>query len=114
MGDHTFSMGRVDQSVATWLASPAMRALMIAGVAESLPACSDCAYVSLCGADPIDHYARQGDSIGHRPTSDFCRKQIGLFDLLLERMETLSSIDRTTLEHWAFRSREPTALKEVA
>ena len=114
MGDHTFSMGRVDQPVATWLASPAMQALMTAGVAESLPTCSDCAYVPLCGADPIDHYARQGDSIGHRPTSDFCRKQMGLFDLLLERMETLPTIDRNTLEHWAFRSRESTALKEVA
>ena len=115
MGDHTFSMGRVDQSVATWLASPAMAAVMTAGVAEALPTCSDCAFVPLCGADPIDHYARQGDSIGHRPTSDFCRKQMGLFDLLLERLETLPSIDRTTLESWVFRSRGPAvSLKDVA
>ena len=115
MGDDTFSMGRVDQPVATWLASPAMKIVMEAGVAEALPGCSDCAYVPLCGADPIDHYARQGDCIGHRPTSDFCQKQMGLFDLLLEKLETLPSVDRATLENWVFRSRQPAFdLKEVA
>ena len=109
MGDHTFSMGRVDQSVEALLASPAMEAVMKAGVAEALPSCSDCAYVPLCGADPIDHYARQGDTIGHRPTSDFCQKQIGLFDLLLEKLENLPPIDRVTLESWVFKSYQPVA-----
>ncbi|KAF1717920.1 His-Xaa-Ser system radical SAM maturase HxsB [Pseudoxanthomonas yeongjuensis] len=115
MGDDTFSMGRVDQPVSTWLTSPAMKAVIEAGVAEALPGCSDCAYVPLCGADPIDHYARQGNCIGHRPTSDFCRKQMGLFDLLLEKLETLSSSDRTTLESWVFRSHQTASdMKEVA
>lgn len=104
MGDHTFAMGRVDESVSAWLDSPTMQRVLSAGVAEALPTCADCAYVPLCGADPIDHYARQGDTIGHRPTSDFCSKQMGLFDLLLQRWEQGSVTDRSILEDWALRA----------
>ena len=101
MGETRFALGRVDQPVSEWLASPAMELLMTAGVAEALPTCSDCAYVPLCGADPIDHFARQGDVIGHRPTSDFCKRQIGIFDLLLDRLEYYTSTQRAVLERWA-------------
>jgi His-Xaa-Ser system radical SAM maturase HxsB len=104
MGDHAFALGRVDESVSAWLDSPAMQRVLAAGVAEALPTCADCAYVPLCGADPIDHYARQGDTIGHRPTSDFCRKQMGLFDLLLQRWEQGSATDQRILEDWALRA----------
>lgn len=104
MGETRFSLGRVHEPVSTWLASPAMQQLTEAGVAEALPTCSDCAYVPLCGADPIDHFARQGDTLGHRPTSDFCRRQMGLFDLLLQRYETADRQDRKTLQDWAFRT----------
>ena len=103
MGDHTFAMGRVDQSVSELLASPAMERVLEAGVAEALPTCADCVYVPLCGADPIDHYARQGDPVGHRPSSDFCAKHMGLFDLLLQRWEAGSDHDREVLERWGLR-----------
>lgn len=104
MGEGRFSLGRVDQPVADWMASPAMQLLIDAGVAESLPTCSDCAYVPLCGADPIDHFARQGDTLGHRPSSEFCRRQMGLFDLLLERYDRADPEDRAVMERWAFPS----------
>jgi His-Xaa-Ser system radical SAM maturase HxsB len=114
MGDHSFVLGRVEESASTWLGSDAMKRILEAGVAESIPQCSDCAYVPLCGADPIDHYARQGDTIGHRPTSDFCRKQMGMFDLLLERWENGSGADRKVLEGWALRNREAASPMEQA
>ncbi|WP_460710184.1 His-Xaa-Ser system radical SAM maturase HxsB [Lysobacter terrae] len=114
MGDHTFCMGRVDETIPTWLASSAMARVIQAGVAEALPTCADCAYVPLCGADPIDHYARQGDPIGHRPTSDFCRKQMGMFDLLLERWENAPSVERSILESWTQRSAVASMPQEVA
>jgi hypothetical protein len=103
MGDHSFAMGRVDEPVAHWLQSTAMRRVLASGVAEALPTCADCAYVPLCGADPIDHYARQGDPIGHRPTSDFCAKQMGMFDLLLQRWQDGSAADHSVFEGWALR-----------
>lgn len=114
MGDRSFALGRVDKSVATWLASPAMQKVLAAGVAEVLPTCADCAYVPFCGADPIDHYARQGDTIGHRPTSDFCRKQMGLFDLLLRRWEEGTPEERGILEDWAIRATRRELLQEAA
>lgn len=104
MGDRTFALGDVRGSIEDWLASPAMSRVLASGVAEALPSCADCAFVPLCGADPIDHYARQGDDVGHRPTSDFCRKQMGLFDLLLQRWEQGSDDDRAILERWALGS----------
>lgn len=111
MGDHSFVLGHVDEPVHQWLNSPVMAQILKAGVAEALPICSDCAYVSMCGADPIDHYARQNDAIGHRPSSDFCRKQMGMFDHLLERLEKSTSADHQILESWALRvaSRAPQA-----
>lgn len=105
MGDRSFALGRVDQPVTEWLTSAAMEHLLAAGVAESLPGCSDCAFVPLCGADPVDHYARQGDPVGHRPTSDFCAKQMGFFDLLLERLERADASERRVLESWALPQR---------
>lgn len=101
MGDRRFALGRMDQPVEAWLASPAMQQILSAGVAETLPTCADCAYVPLCGADPIDHYARQGDCVGHRPTSEFCARHMGLFDLLLEKWDCGSAEERALLLSWA-------------
>lgn len=103
MGDMTFRLGRVDEPIETWLQSDAMIRIMRAGVAEALPTCADCAFVPWCGADPVDHHARQGDTIGHRPTSDYCKKQMGLFDILLEAWDQGSDQDRAVLEDWALR-----------
>lgn len=105
MGDTSFALGTVNESVESWMASPAMARIMQAGVAEALPTCSDCAYVPLCGADPIDHYARQRDTFGHRPTSSFCTRQLGLFDLFVEQLETGSAPMRSMLERWGLAQR---------
>ncbi len=53
---------------------------------ETLPGCSECAYLPFCGADPVRNWATQGDIVGHRPTSEFCRKHKAIFDLLFERL----------------------------
>ncbi|MBD9437334.1 His-Xaa-Ser system radical SAM maturase HxsB [Pseudoxanthomonas sp. PXM03] len=105
-GEDRFCLGTLDQPVHEWLASPAMQELQAGGVAEALPGCSDCAYVPLCGADPVDHFARQGEVVGHRPTSDFCTKQMGMFDLLLERIENAPPAERRILEGWAIGARQ--------
>ncbi|AKC77534.1 radical SAM protein [Xanthomonas arboricola] len=110
MGDDQFALGDVSQPVASWLSSPVMARLLEAGVAEALPTCSDCAFVPLCGADPIEHYARQGDTVGHRPTSDFCKRNMGLFDLLLERYEGSDRWTQGLMRSWA----APKAAEEVS
>ncbi|MEB2125783.1 His-Xaa-Ser system radical SAM maturase HxsB [Xanthomonas campestris pv. campestris] len=110
MGDDQFALGDVSQPVTDWLSSPVMARLLEAGVAEALPTCSDCAFVPLCGADPIEHYARQGDTVGHRPTSDFCKRNMGLFDLLLERYEASDRWTQGLMRSWA----APKATEEVS
>lgn len=101
MGDGAFVLGDVSQPISRWLSSPAMVRLLEAGVAEALPTCADCAFVPMCGADPIEHYARQGDPVGHRPSSDFCRRNMGLFDFLLQRYEAADGQVQALMRSWA-------------
>lgn len=81
-GDGRFAFGRVDQPYSELMASEAMQWLLASGIAEAIPGCADCAFVPYCGADPIYHASQQGDPIGHRPTSDHCRKHMGLFETI--------------------------------
>ena len=86
MGDKRFRMGSVHDPLETLMRSDAMRIIEQAGDAEQLPGCSECAFVPYCGADPVFHVATQNDPIGHRPTSEFCQRQTGLFRLIFEML----------------------------
>lgn len=65
---------------------------------EGIPCCSDCAFEPYCGTDPVFHYATQGDVIGHRPTSDFCKRNMHAFRLLFRLLEDKDC--RKVLESW--------------
>lgn len=83
MNDKTFRLGNVhENSYEEIFGSRAVRALTAASVNESLPGCSDCPYQLYCGADPIFHHATQGDVVGHRPTSEFCQKNMAIINEL--------------------------------
>jgi uncharacterized protein len=87
MDDHTFRLGNVlESSYEQIFFGEPMQKLAAASCNESLPGCSDCAFQPYCGADPVYHYATQGDMFGHRPTSGFCKKNMAiirhLFDLI--------------------------------
>ena len=84
MGDPRFRMGSVHDSLETLMGSDAMRIIEEAGDAERLPGCSECVFVPYCGADPVFHVATQNDPVGHRPSSEFCRRHTGLFELVFE------------------------------
>jgi His-Xaa-Ser system radical SAM maturase HxsB len=85
MGDHTFRLGNVrthtHKDIFTGEAF-----LNLASVAcnQSLPGCSDCAFQLYCGADPVFNHATQGDMVGHRPTSGFCRRNMEIIKHLFE------------------------------
>jgi uncharacterized protein len=83
MNDRTFRLGNVhEHSYQDIFGGQALRHLTAASVNESLPGCSDCPYQLYCGADPIFHHATQGDIVGHRPTSDFCKKNMAIINEL--------------------------------
>lgn len=102
-GDTRFALGHVSQSYTELMRSEPMRWIMSAGIAESLPGCSDCAFQPYCGADPVFHAGRQGDPFGHRPTSDFCRKHTGLFNVLFEKLANAEADTMRVFTSWATR-----------
>jgi uncharacterized protein len=77
MGDKTFRLGNVQQC--TWedlfLETPLLD-IADRTMTEGMPGCSECAFQPWCGSDPVFHHATQGDAIGHRPTSAFCRRNM--------------------------------------
>jgi His-Xaa-Ser system radical SAM maturase HxsB len=77
MQDWTFRLGNVhrDTRRSIFTSEPALR-MFQASCNQSLAGCSDCAFQSYCGADPIYHHATQGDMYGHRPTSGFCNRNM--------------------------------------
>jgi len=61
---------------------------------ESLAGCSECGFQSYCGADPVRHYATQGDLAGYRPTSSFCITNMEIIRFLIELLTENRSIER--------------------
>jgi radical SAM protein with 4Fe4S-binding SPASM domain len=105
MGQHTFRLGNVLQDGYTEIFfGDTMQQIAAASCNESLAGCSDCAYQPYCGADPVRHFSTQGDIFGHRPSSGFCQKNMGvikhLFNLLLSKDPELERI------FWAWINRE--------
>jgi uncharacterized protein len=89
MNDKTFRLGNVHEDTYDAIfRSPTLRSMVAASVNESLPGCSDCAFQLYCGADPVFHHATQGDMMGHRPTSEFCRKNMAIINELLRYVDS--------------------------
>ena len=85
MNDTRFKMGNVHQN--SWeeiFGGDVVRDLVNASNVESIPVCSDCAFQSFCGADPVFHYGTQGDLSGYIPSSDFHKKHFFIIKHLLE------------------------------
>jgi His-Xaa-Ser system radical SAM maturase HxsB len=54
---------------------------------EGVPMCVDCGFQPYCGSDPVYHYATQGDAVGFKPESDFCRKNMAVMRHLIRLLE---------------------------
>ncbi len=103
MGEDGLRLGTVHQPLGDLLRSPVMEVLLASGVAEALPGCSDCALVPYCGADPVEHFARQGDPIGHRALSSFCTKNLGLLQHLFTQLRDGDDDDQRVFLSWLNR-----------
>ena len=85
MGDKTFRLGNVHSD--TWeeiMTSNALLDPLEASFAESVPMCSECAFRAYCGSDPVFHHATQGDFIGHKPSSAFCKRNMAIIRKLIK------------------------------
>lgn len=101
MKDRTFRLGNVlTHTRAQIFTSPAFVRVLEAACNQSLPGCSDCAFQAYCGSDPIYHHATQGDMVGHRPTSGFCRRNMETIKYLFGLLETDSPDLQNILWGW--------------
>jgi His-Xaa-Ser system radical SAM maturase HxsB len=89
MGDEQFKLGNVHlNSYEEIFGGELLRTIAASSCVESMPGCTDCAFQTFCGADPIHNYATQGNMIGHRPTSDFHKKNFFIIKYLLTLYES--------------------------
>lgn len=87
MGQQTFRLGNVlEDGYNDIFFGETMQTIAAAACNESLAGCSECAYQPYCGADPVRHYSTQKDMFGHRPTSGYCQKNMGVIELLFDRL----------------------------
>ena len=88
MGDDAFALGSVhSDSLQEIVTHPTVRALAVASIQDSLPACSTCWNKPYCGIDPLDNYMVHGDIFGQRPLSPNCKEYYGLASLLFEKLD---------------------------
>ena len=88
MGEKKFHIGDVHtDDFETIFTSDALLDPLEESFTKSVPMCEDCAFEPFCGADPVYHYATQGNYVGHKPTSGFCERNMEIFRHLILRME---------------------------
>jgi uncharacterized protein len=88
MGDTTFRLGNLhSDSYEEIMLSEALLAPLEESFTGSAPMCVDCAFEPYCGSDPTYHHATSGDFLGRKPNSGFCRRNMAIFKLLLNRYE---------------------------
>jgi uncharacterized protein len=102
MGDRSFRLGNLaTDHYREVMSGPRVRALVENSCLETLPGCSECAYAPYCGADPVFNWATQGDIVGYRPSSEFCKRQMGIFEYLFEHLRHGDSFVRNLFLGWA-------------
>lgn len=88
MNDTNFRLGNVlENSYEEIFFGDRMKSIAAASCNESLAGCADCAFQPYCGADPIFHYATQGDMFGNRASSEFCKKNMAIFHHIFELLQ---------------------------
>src|SRR5262245_26782582 len=84
MGDTGLRLGNVlENSYQEVIFGDRMQAIAAASCNEALAGCADCALQPFCGADPVYHYATQGDMFGNRASSGFCKRNMAIIRHLL-------------------------------
>ena len=94
--DYTFRVGSVTDRYEDLFYGRKAQEISRLWATECIAGCADCAFQSICGADPVRNYSTQGDMYGFRPTSTFCRKHKAIiehiFGLLADRREEVLPI----------------------
>lgn len=102
MGDRTFRLGNVHRDTYEEIfGGELLRSVVANSCVESLPGCAECAFAPYCGADPVFHWATQGDPVGHRPTSAFCARNMGILKHLFDLFRSGDPFVERLFTSWA-------------
>jgi His-Xaa-Ser system radical SAM maturase HxsB len=111
MGDYTFRLGNVhDHKRRDIFTGEPFVSTLAASCNQSLAGCSDCALQTYCGSDPVFNHSTQGDVFGHRPTSDFCARNMAIIKHLFTFLDQDEPTTIRTFLSWVNNS----SLSEVA
>lgn len=103
MGDNTFRLGDLHKdSYEDVILSDVLINALEDSFTSSIPMCSECAFEAYCGADPVYHHAVHGDITARKPESSFCRRNMAIFQHLIELMRN-DEETRTIFMKWANR-----------
>lgn len=87
-GDKQFRMGHVlRNSYEEIFGGPLVRKLVKKSCIEVLPGCASCVFQAYCGVDAIRNYVETKDIVGHRPSSDFCKKNSMILEYLFQLID---------------------------
>jgi His-Xaa-Ser system radical SAM maturase HxsB len=101
MGDLSFRLGNLHtDSYEEIMLSEALLEPLEQSFTLSAPMCTDCAFEPYCGSEPVFHHATQHDYLGRKPLSDFCRRNMHIYKLLLDYHEH-DAHARQVLRSWA-------------
>jgi radical SAM protein with 4Fe4S-binding SPASM domain len=101
MGDKTFCLGNVHtDGYRDILSSDQLLEALEQSFASSAPMCSECAFEPYCGAEPVYHHGTQGDFVGKKPLSDFCRRNMAISRHLISLMRK-DATAREIFQRWA-------------
>lgn len=88
MGHKNFRLGNLHtDSYESVMLSDALLDPLEQTITESCPSCNDCGFQPYCGSDPVYHYATQGDVVGNKAYSGFCKKNMGILRHIFSLME---------------------------
>lgn len=100
--DYTFRLGHVKDKYTDIFYGGKAQQLAQIWATEVIAGCSDCAFQTYCGADPVRNYSTQGDAYGYRATSFLCKKHKAIikhiFSLLIEREKEVMPIFKTWIK----------------
>lgn len=99
-GDRRFRLGSLaTDSFEDVVLSDTLIDVLSETMTETVPMCVDCGFQPYCGSDPVYHYATQGDVVGFKPSSDFCRKNMAVMRHLIHLLED-DERAASVLESW--------------
>ena len=111
MGDNSFCIGNVmSDNYEDIFKSDKLVNITRASILQTLPSCHSCVFSVYCGSDPIRNYVEHKELIGFMPSSNFCKRNMLIFEHLLNIIKDNNSDVINVF--WSWISRKD--IKEIA